>query len=103
MYSEWRKKVLEYKPDVIISSIVEDTYAIWKKMMDKVSDCNFTSIVGGVFPTSAPEIFEGKCDYICRGEGDEAIPEMIAAIERGESCKNIANVYPNQIRYALER
>ena len=26
MYSAWRKKVIDYKPDVIISSIVEDTY-----------------------------------------------------------------------------
>lgn len=102
LYSQWRKKVLEYNPDVIISSIVEDTFVIWKKMMDEVSDCKFISIVGGVFPTSAPHIFDGLCDYICRGEGDEAIPEMISAIEKGESCSDILNVYPNPLRYALD-
>ena len=57
MYTAWRMKAEEYKPDVIISSLVEDTYYMWLKMMDKISDLKhtFTHIVGGVFPTAAPE------------------------------------------------
>lgn len=102
LYVEWRKKVLDYNPDVIISSLVEDNYPLWLKMMDTVSDIDFISIVGGVFPTSAPQWFEGKCDYICRGEGDEAIPEIIARIDEGKSASDIPNVYPNPLRYALD-
>ena len=30
MYVAWRNKVIEYKPDVIISSVVEDTYYLWQ-------------------------------------------------------------------------
>ena len=104
MYTAWRMKVEEYKPDVIISSLVEDTYYMWLKMMDKISDLKhtFTHIVGGVFPTAAPEYFVDHSDYICRGEGDEAIPEMMDLIAQGKSCKNVANVFPNQIRPALD-
>jgi anaerobic magnesium-protoporphyrin IX monomethyl ester cyclase len=54
MYDAWRDMVLEVQPDVIISSIVEDTYSIWKKMIAMVDDQKFISVVGGVFPTSVP-------------------------------------------------
>ena len=73
MYTAWRNKVLEFKPDVIISSIVEDTYYLWKNFMSKIEDVNFINVVGGVFATYAPQVFEGQVDYICRGEGDEAV------------------------------
>ena len=102
MHNAWRTKVLEFKPDVIISSIVEDTYYIWDRMMKVIEDIDFTSIVGGVFPTSRPDCFVGKCDYICRGEGDEAIPEMINNISQGKRCDSVLNVYPNSLRPAVD-
>mgnify|MGYP003114693988 FL=1 len=82
LYTQWRKKVLDCKPDVVISSLVEDNYPLWLKMMDIVDDLEFISIVGGVFPTSAPKWFEGKCDYICRGEGDEAIQKLLPKLTK---------------------
>tara|TARA_R100001463_G_scaffold135293_1_gene198434 strand:+ start:476 stop:1930 length:1455 start_codon:yes stop_codon:yes gene_type:complete len=102
MYDAWRQKVIDYKPDVIISSLVEDTYYIWKKMMGRVTDQSFVHIVGGVFPTAAPHLFEDNCDYLCRGEGDEAIPEMIDLISQGKSCKDVLNVWPNPLRPVLD-
>ena len=65
MYVAWRNKVIEYKPDVIISSVVEDTYYLWQKFMQQIEDRKFISICGGVFATYYPQAFEGKCDYIC--------------------------------------
>ena len=102
MYDAWRDMMLEVQPDVVISSIVEDTYGIWKKMIKLVDDQEFISIVGGVFPTSVPKLFEPDCDYIACGEGDETIPEMMEKIRKGESCKNVANVYPNAFRPAVD-
>ena len=102
MYDAWRQKVIDYKPDVIISSLVEDTYYIWQKMMDRVTDQSFVHIVGGVFPTAAPHLFDDNCDYLCRGEGDEAIPEMIDLISQGKSCKDVLNVWPNPLRPVLD-
>ena len=102
MYTAWRKKVIEYKPDVIISSIVEDTYYLWSKFMNKITDQNFISVVGGVFVTYYPKIFIGKADYICRGEGDEVIPELMDLISDGKDGHHLPNIYPNQMRPALD-
>ena len=101
MYTAWRKKVIEYKPDVIISSVVEDTYYLWQKFMSKITDRKFISVCGGVFCTYYPQAFEGKCDYICRGEGDEAIPELMDLISEGKDGHHLPNIHPNPMRPAL--
>ena len=101
MYVAWREKVIDYKPDVIISSIVEDTYYIWRKFMDQITDQKFISVVGGVFITYNPEEFVGKADYICRGEGDEVIPELMDLISEGKDGHHLSNIYPNEMRPAL--
>ena len=100
MYTAWREKVLEFKPDVILSSVVEDTYYLWRKFMDKISDLKFISVCGGVFCTYHPQAFEGKCDYICRGEGDEAIPELMDCISEGKDGHHLPNIHPNPMRTA---
>ena len=102
MYDAWRDIMLEVQPHVVISSIVEDTYSIWKKMISMVDDQEFISVVGGVFPTSVPKLFEPDCDYVACGEGDETIPEMMELLRKGQSCKNVANVYPNAFRPAVD-
>ena len=101
MYTAFRKKVIDFRPDVIISSIVEDTYYLWNKFMDQVRDRKFINVVGGVFVTYYPQAFEGKCDYICRGEGDEAIPELMNLIEEGKDGHHLLNFHPNPMRPAL--
>tara|TARA_B100001093_G_scaffold276884_1_gene264570 strand:- start:530 stop:1960 length:1431 start_codon:yes stop_codon:yes gene_type:complete len=101
MYTAFRKKVIDFKPDVIISSIVEDTYYLWNKFMDQVSDRKFINVVGGVFVTYYPKAFEGKCDYICRGEGDEVIPELMDHISENKTGHHLLNVHPNPMRPAM--
>ena len=101
MYVAWRNKVIEYKPDVIIASVVEDTYYLWRKFMDQITDQKFISICGGVFATYYPQAFEGKCDYICRGEGDEALIELMDLLEEGKTGHHLANIYPNPMRPAI--
>jgi len=101
MYTAWRQKVIDFKPDVIISSVVEDTFYLWKKFMDKVTDRKFISIAGGVFCTYFPQAFEGKCDYILRGEGDEVVPELMDLIEQGKDGHHLMNVHPNPMRPAM--
>ena len=101
MYTAWRQKVIDFKPDVVLSSVVEDTYYIWRRFMDKVSDQKFISVAGGVFCTYFPQAFEGKVDYICRGEGDEAIPELMDLISEGKTGNHLPNIHPNPMRPAM--
>ena len=103
MYVAWKRMVSEWKPDVIISSIVEDTYYLWKKFMDEVTDLEFISFCGGPFVTYAPQIFEkDRCDYILRGEGDEVIPELLDLISEGKDGHHLPNVHPNPMRPAID-
>jgi len=101
MYVAWRNKVLDFKPDVVISSVVEDTFFLWEKFMSHVTDLEFISVCGGVFATYHPKAFEGKCDYILRGEGDEVVPELMDLISEGKTGHHLANVHPNPMRPAL--
>ena len=97
MYNDFRQKVITYNPDLIITSLVEDTYEIFLDMMKSIEDLksNFTTLVGGVFPTSAPEIFESidMVDYLCRGEGEEALVEFCNHIENGTDPINVQNIW----------
>ena len=101
MYTAWRQKVIDFKPDVILSSIVEDTYYLWEKFMDMITDKKFISVCGGVFCTYHPQAFEGKCDYIIRGEGDEVVPELMDLISEGKDGHQLMNVHPNPMRPAI--
>ncbi len=51
-------------------------------------------IVGGHHPTADPEkvIAEPWVDIVCRGEGDEVLPEVVHRIESGKSFDGIPNL-----------
>ena len=113
MFSDFVVKVDSFKPDVIIASILEDTWPIFLKFMDLIKDKKIKCLAGGVFPSSVPEkVLEKDCvDYVCRGEGEGAIVDLCNAIEFGEDPSNIANLYvkkdgkivaKNRIRAALD-
>ena len=41
-------------------------------------------------------------DYICRGEGDEVIPELMDLIGDNKDGHHLANIYPNDMRPAID-
>jgi len=51
MLGDFRRKVEEFKPDLIVMSTVEDTFMQGVQMLGEIADLNVTHIVGGVFPT----------------------------------------------------
>lgn len=57
-------------------------------------------IFGGSHPTAVPEVVsKEKCvDYICVGEGEGAILDLVKEPER----KNIPNIYPNPLRPLIQ-
>jgi len=86
----------EAKPGLIAFSVVTDDY-IWacavaeevKKKMD------VPIIFGGIHPTCLPEkvIRKPFVDYVCVGEGEEAIVALADALEGGEQNIILPNVY----------
>ena len=98
MYQDFVEKVDTFNPDVIYASIVEDTFPIFKNFMDLLKNRELLVLVGGVFPTSAPEIV-AELDYvnfICLGEGEGAIVDLSNALEEGRDPSNIPNLWVKQ-------
>jgi radical SAM superfamily enzyme YgiQ (UPF0313 family) len=50
-------------------------------------------IVGGAHPSVSPEEALEHADFVCRGEGDEAIVELADAIAEGRSAGSIPNLW----------
>src|SRR3970282_1698089 len=53
---DFQKQVAEFKPDLIGFTVLEDTWPQAKRLIETVRDYPAPVIVGGVFPTLAPEI-----------------------------------------------
>jgi len=95
LLGDFRKKVEEFDPHIMIYSVVEDVFSRTLRMMNSINDLNIPHIVGGVFPTAAPE----KCmefddiNLIGLGEGENTIIEFSEAIRNGQSLNNISGTW----------
>ena len=89
------EKVTEFQPDLIGVTAVEDTWPQASKLIEAVSDCPATVIVGGVFPSLASDIpiAHPDVDMICIGEGEHAIIELATRLMNGEDCSTIPNLW----------
>lgn len=95
---DFRKKVEAFKPDLIGVSAVEDTWLQARTLIESVSGTPAKVIVGGVFPTLAPDIpiAHPDVDMICIGEGEYAIIELANALEHGVDPSAIQNLWVKQ-------
>ena len=89
------RKVDQFKPDLMIVSVVEDTFLQAVALLDAVKDAKIPSIMGGVFITAAPEkaISYPQVQMIGLGEGEETVSEIAERIRNGESCEDVRNVW----------
>ena len=113
MFNDFVDKVDAFKPHIIVGSVLEDTFPIFAKFMELIKDRKIKCLVGGVFPSSVPEIIlkEDYVDYVCRGEGEGALIDLCNALEDGKDPSNIPNLWVkkngkivarNKIRPALD-
>lgn len=92
---DFQKKVEEFEPDLIGVTAVEDTWPQARNLLESIPDCPATVVVGGVFPTLAPDlsISHPKVDMICVGEGEHAIIELATALMEGNDCSTVQNLW----------
>ena len=95
LYKDFREKVFNYKPDLIIYSIVEDPFPKAIKMMQTIKDYNCVKISGGVLPTADPEyvIKNNEINFIAIGEGEITLPEVSEAVRKGEDLKSLKGTW----------
>ena len=111
---DFNKKIDEFKPDLILGSILESTYYLAMMLLESVSaqKKKYKTLFGGVFATFASEkiIKSNLVDYICRGEGEEAIQEFCKKLCEGDRIDNIKNftvksdgqIFRNSLRPAVD-
>jgi len=77
MVADFQRKVDEFGPDLIAVSVVENTYSIGLHLVKSLRQ-RIPTVFGGVFATYAPEkiIKEDVVDFVCRGEGEEALVDL---------------------------
>ena len=99
----------EFKPDLIGYSGMDcERVPIVKANKElKKKNKKIFSVIGGPLGTFSPDtINDDAVDAVCQGEAEEAMPELIDALEKGGDIKNIKNfsvkvdgkVYTNPVR-----
>ena len=75
-------------------SCMANTFIPGSKLVKKLrAKLNIPIIMGGVHPTFKPEECLNFVDYICVGEGEEAILEFVAKLEKKENLEKIQNIW----------
>lgn len=97
-FFDFRSLVEEYDPQLIAVSVTEDMYPIAISLLKALPLRERpTVIMGGVFPTFAPDLAlsysEGTVDFIIKGEGDEVLPEFCKALEENSDISFIPGLY----------
>lgn len=97
MCEELREMVRSYRPDIVMLSVLEPTYALGSLMLEIVREENPESltVVGGVFPTAAPEllIMNPSIDILCIGEGEGPVLDLVTNLANGTDYRNIQNLW----------
>jgi len=82
------EKARRFRPDAVGFSVLTGFQNRWLRLAGKLKkalDTEPLTLFGGPHPTFYPEIvMDDALDVVCRGEGDEAIVELMDAVEAGE-------------------
>ena len=89
-------KIKKFSPDIILFSSTTNLFPWVKEVAAEIKKHhNIPILVGGIHATILPEavLSDKNIDIVCRGEGDEAIVELMDKIARGENYHNTRNFW----------
>ncbi|GFK94171.1 2-hydroxyethylphosphonate methyltransferase [Fundidesulfovibrio magnetotacticus] len=91
------REVLTFAPQILAYSVTTGTEAIYLELNRRlrgVLPAGVHSLFGGPHPTFFPElVHEPGVDMICRGEGEEALLELVERMEAGRDWRDVANFW----------
>ncbi|MGL5594661.1 MAG: B12-binding domain-containing radical SAM protein [Cetobacterium sp.] len=89
--------ILKDNPDLVIFSTGENHFDDMCDVAKLIkSKKNIPILFGGVHITLQADKILENCSYIdflCLGDGEEAIPELVDALEKGLDISNVANIF----------
>jgi len=89
-------RVRESAPDVLALSLTSRQWPRARSLVAAVrEEIDLPVIAGGLHPTFAPEqvLSAAGFDYVCIGEGEEPMLDLLEALERGEQEPAISNIW----------
>jgi anaerobic magnesium-protoporphyrin IX monomethyl ester cyclase len=94
---DFRRLVLDYRPDVIGFSVIEVTYPLSLALARAVADYDRRAprVFGGVHATfAAPAVIaQDLVDIVCVGEGEQPMRELCRALREGRDPAGIRNLW----------
>src|SRR5688572_16441238 len=93
---DWIEKLKAYSPDVVCYSVTTGMHLYFADINRKVKQVlpDVLTVFGGPHPTFSPEYVESDgIDAICRGEGEEAIVEVLDRMQKGEGFYDVRNFW----------
>ena len=95
MYGDFRQKVLDFQPDLMFFSVVEDAFRQTVSLLNVVEDLDILHLLGGVFPTNAAKrCFDfPEVKMIGVGEGEKIVAQVAEAIRSNQSVEDIPGVH----------
>ena len=90
-----RKKIIEFKPDLLAVSCSETTFLRGLKLISKTKDLKIPNIFGGVFPTFGPHLVMNysDVDMLCVGEGENALVDLADCLANEKDYSNVTNLW----------
>lgn len=90
-----RRETEEFDPDLVGFSVVSPQYETARRIARSMKNyCSAPLLCGGMHPTMAPEqTLEDECwDYVCVGEGEGPILDVVERLEEGRSVTDVPNI-----------
>ncbi|KAA3595572.1 MAG: radical SAM protein [Calditrichaeota bacterium] len=91
---EFEEAILDFKPDLVGFSIMTGSHEWARKIANKIwQKYKIPNIFGGAHPTFFPEFLkEDGVQMIVKGEGEEAVLEILNRIEIGKNLEGVPNL-----------
>ena len=90
-----RKKIEEFKPDLLAVTCTETTFPRGLKLIRETRDLGVKNVFGGVFPTFAPKLVMNhkEIDMCCVGEGENAIVNLSNKLSKKQNYFDVTNLW----------
>lgn len=92
---DFRAHVERFKPDLLLLSLVEDTFLEGVALLESVADLNIPHLVGGVFPINAPwqALEPDVVQNICRFEGEYVVRDTLVCLRENRPITNVNGIW----------
>ena len=95
VFQAYMSRVSQFKPELLAYSCTEDMFPIGLSLLKHSAHMKIPTILGGVFPTFAPELClnHPEIDMVGVGEGEHLLVELCRRMEQGSLYDDIPGLW----------